>query len=167
MGCSPPVVGGRWLVVGYGAMLLAVTVGPYPTSMVGLPGEQVSNMAPPTGALLAQGIGICGLAVVLRPVMTRILGRARVWGAVVVASPFAMTAFLWHLTALMTVLVTARAVGVAEPAAATVGWWLTRPLLFVVLALVTAALVAVFVRFDRVARRRRSGPSTSAGGSIP
>ena len=141
--------GWAMLVVGYGAMLLAVTVGPYPTSMVGLPGEQVSNMAPPTGALLAQGIGICGLAVVLRPVMTRILGRARVWGAVVVASPFAMTAFLWHLTALMTVLVTARAVGVAEPAAATVGWWLTRPLLFVVLALVTAALVAVFVRFDR------------------
>ena len=136
-------------VLGYGAMLLAVTVGPYPTSMVGLPGEEVSNMAPPTAALLAQGIGICGLAVVLRPVMTRVLGRARVWAAVVVASPYAMTAFLWHLTALMAVLVTARAVGVEQPAVASVGWWLTRPLLFAVLALVTAALVAVFVRFDR------------------
>ena len=136
-------------VVGYGAMVLAVTVGPYPTSMVGLPGEEVSNMAPPTAALLAQGIGICGLAVVLRPVMTRVLGRARVWAAVVVASPFAMTAFLWHLTALMAVLVTARAVGVEQPSVASVGWWLTRPLLFAVLALVTAGLVAVFVRFDR------------------
>ncbi|WP_404390961.1 acyltransferase [Humibacillus xanthopallidus] len=134
---------------GYGAMLVAVTVGPYPTSMVGLPGEQVSNMAPPTAALLAQGIGICGLAVVLRPVMRRVLSRSRVWATVVVASPFAMTAFLWHLTALMAVLVTARAVGVVQPTVASAAWWLTRPMLFAVLALVTAALVAVFVRFDR------------------
>ncbi|HET8986980.1 MAG TPA: acyltransferase [Humibacillus sp.] len=136
-------------VAGYGAMLLAVTVGPYPTSMVGLPGEDISNMAPPTAALLAQGIGICGLAVVLRPLMTRVLSRARVWAAVVVVSPFAMTAFLWHLTALMTVLVSARALGVDQPPVASLTWWLTRPLLFAVLALVTAALVAVFVRFDR------------------
>jgi hypothetical protein len=146
-------------VVGYGAMLLAVTVGPYPTSMVGLPGEEVSNMAPPTAALLAQGIGICGLAVVLRPVMTGVLARARVWAAVVVVSPFAMTAFLWHLTALMAVLVTARAVGVEQPAVASVGWWLTRPLLFALLALVTTALVAVFVRFDRGDQASEGAPT--------
>ena len=143
-----------WLmaVAGYGAMIVAVTVGPYPTSMVGLPGEEISNMAPPTAALLAQGIGICGLAVVLRPVMTRVLSRARVWAAVVLLSPFAMTAFLWHLTALMTVLVTVRALGVEQPAVASGAWWLTRPVLFAVLALVTTAFVAVFVRFDRGAR---------------
>jgi hypothetical protein len=138
-------------VVGFGAMLLAVTIGPYPTSMVGLPGEEISNMAPPTAALLAQGIGICGLAVVIRPVMNRVLARARVWAAVVVVSPFAMTAFLWHLTALMTVLVSVRALGIEQPPVASATWWLTRPLLFAVLALATAALVAVFVRFDRAA----------------
>jgi hypothetical protein len=136
-------------VVGFGAMGLAVALGPYPTSMVGLPGEAVSNMAPPTAALLAQGIGICGLAVVLRPVMARVLDRPRVWRGVVVAGPFAMTAFLWHLTALMTVLLAMRALGVAQPAVASWQWWLTRPLLFAVLAVVTALLVAVFVRFDR------------------
>jgi surface polysaccharide O-acyltransferase-like enzyme len=138
-------------VVGYGAMLLAVTVGPYPTSMVGLPGEEISNMAPPTAALLAQGIGICGLAVLLRPVMDRALSRARVWAAVVLVSPFAMTAFLWHLTALMTVLVTARALGIEQPPVNSPLWWLTRPVLFAVLALVTAAFVLVFARFDRAA----------------
>ena len=88
----------------------------------------------------------------VRPVMTRVLSRARVWAAVVLLSPFAMTAFLWHLTALMTVLVTVRALGVERPAVASVAWWLTRPVLFAVLALVTAAFVAVFVRFDRGAR---------------
>jgi hypothetical protein len=139
-------------VVGFGAMGLAVAFGPYPTSMVGLPGEAVSNMAPPTAALLAQGIGICGLAVVLRPVMTRVLARPHVWRSVVLAAPFAMTAFLWHLTALMTVLLAMRGLGIVQPAVASWQWWLTRPLLFAVLAVVTALLVAVFVRFDRGSR---------------
>jgi fucose 4-O-acetylase-like acetyltransferase len=139
-------------VVGFAAMGLAITVGPYPTSMVGLPGEAVSNMAPPTAALLAQGIGICGLAVVVRPVMTRVLARPRAWRVVGLAGPFAMTAFLWHLTALMTVLLTIRALGIEQPAVASWAWWLTRPVLFAVLAAVTAAFVAVFVRFDRGAR---------------
>ena len=136
-------------VLGFGAMGVAVAFGPYPTSMVGLPGESVSNMAPPTAALLAQGIGMCGLAVVLRPVMARVLARPRAWRMVVVAGPFAMTAFLWHLTALMVVLLAMRALGVAQPAVASWQWWLTRPILFAVLAVVTALLVAVFVRFDR------------------
>lgn len=136
-------------VVGFGAMGLAITFGPYPTSMVGLPGEAVSNMAPPTAALLAQGIGICGLAVVLRPVMARVLARPRAWRTVVVAGPFAMPAFLWHLTALMTVLLALRGLGVAQPPVASWAWWLTRPLLFGVLAVVTGLLVAVFSRFDR------------------
>ncbi|GAA2747399.1 acyltransferase family protein [Terrabacter aerolatus] len=136
-------------VVGFGAMGLAITVGPYPTSMVGLPGEAVSNMAPPTAALLSQGIGICGLAVVLRPAMARVLAEPRAWRAVVVAGPFAMTAFLWHLTALMTVLLALRGFGVGQPPVASWAWWLTRPVLFAVLAVVTGLLVAVFVRFDR------------------
>jgi len=141
--------GWAMVVAGFGAMGLAVALGPYPTSMVGLPGEAVSNMAPPTAALLAQGIGICGLAVVLRPVMTRVLARPRAWGAVVVAGAFAMTAFLWHLTALMTVLLAMRGLGITQPAVASWAWWATRPVLFGVLAAVTAVLVAVFVRFDR------------------
>ena len=124
-------------LLGFGAMGLAVAFGPYPTSMVGLPGEAVSNMAPPTAALLAQGIGICGLAVVLRPGMARVLARPRVWRSVVLAGRVAMTAFLWHLTALMTVLVALRALGVVQPSVASWQWWLTRPLLFAVLAVVT------------------------------
>ncbi|MEW1955627.1 acyltransferase [Terrabacter sp. NPDC080008] len=139
-------------VAGYGAMGLAVALGPYPTSMVGLPGEAVSNMAPPTAALLAQGVGICGLAVVLRPVMARVLSRPPVWRGVVVAGPFAMTAFLWHLTALMTVLLGMSALDVSQPPIASAAWWLSRPLLFAVLAAVTTVLVALFVRFDRAPR---------------
>jgi hypothetical protein len=147
-----PRVGAVMALGGYAAMGLLVRFGPYPVSMVGLPGEAVSNMAPPTVALLAQGIGICGVAAALRPFAARVLARPRVWKSVVVASPFAMTAFLWHLTALMVTLLTLRAVGITQPAVASVSWWLTRPMLFVVLAAVTAVLVAAFVRFDRGSR---------------
>lgn len=155
------------VAAGFGAMGLAVTLGPYPTSMVGLPGEAVSNMAPPTAALLAQGIGICGVAVVVRPVMARVLSRPRVWRVVVVAGPFAMTAFLWHLTALMTVLLAMRALGVGQPAIASPAWWLTRPLLFAVLAAVTAGLVALFVRFDRPPRADAAVVATAGAGAAP
>lgn len=147
-----------WLmfVGGFTAMGAAITWGPYPTSMVGMPGEAISNMAPPTAALLAQGVGICGLAVVLRPVMARVLARPRVWKGVLTAAPFAMTAFLWHLTALMLVLLGLRAAHVRQPDVASWAWWLTRPVLFVVLAGVTAGFVALFVRFDRGPRTARA-----------
>lgn len=42
-----------------GAALL-VAYGPYPLSMVGMPGEKVSNMAPPTFALLCHGLWLVG-----------------------------------------------------------------------------------------------------------
>lgn len=143
-------------VGGYAVMLACVVLGPFPTSMVGLPGESVSNMAPPTFALLAQGVGICGLAVVLRPAMTRVLARPRAFRLVVAAGAFAMTVFLWHLTALMLVLLGLRTLGVEQPPVASAAWWVTRPLLFVVLIVVAAIFVAVFVRFDRGPRTSRS-----------
>lgn len=153
-----PRVGWLMLVLGYAAMLACVVLGPYPTSMVGLPGESVSNMAPPTFALLAQGVGISGLAVVLRPAMSRVLARPRAYGMVVAAGRFTMTAFLWHLTALMLVLLTVRVLGIVQPPVATVAWWLSRPLLFAALIAVSALFVAVFVRFDRGAPGRRGAP---------
>ncbi len=148
-GLLTPQVGWAMAIGGYAAMLALVTVGPYPTSMVGLPGEPVSNMAPPTVALLAQGVGISGVAVILRRPMARLLARPRVWTMVVRVAPFAMTAFLWHLTALLLVEVGKRAIGLGQPPVASLEWWGTRPLLFIVLGLVTAGLVALFVRFDR------------------
>lgn len=153
-----------WLMVvgGYAGMGVALWVGPYPMSMVGLPGEAISNMAPPTVALLAQGVGICGLAVVARALMARVLARPRAWRAVVVAGPFAMTAFLWHLTGLMVVLLALRALGVRQPAVASWQWWLTRPGLFVVLAVVTGAIIAAFVRFDRGPKAAEGQPSGRA-----
>lgn len=93
-----------------------VAFGPYPLSMVGMPGEKVSNMAPPTLALLFHGLWLVGAVELLRTPGTRFVQRARVWRAVVAANGIAMTAFLWHLTAMLGVYGAMLALGIPLPA---------------------------------------------------
>jgi hypothetical protein len=143
--------GGRRLALllaggGLGAVLALTTVGPYPVSMVGVPGEAVSSMSPPTVALAAHAVWLIGLVLLIREPATRLLGRARVWRAVVAANGLAMTAFLWHLTAAFLVLVACRGLSAGAPGSG--GWWATRPLWLGAAALVTAVLVLIFRRFD-------------------
>jgi len=139
-----------WPLAGSGlAALVALTaLGPYPVSMVGVPGETISNMSPPTLALAAQAIWLTGLVLLLRAPAGRWLARARVWRAVVAGNGLAMTAFLWHLSAAFVVLGVATTNRWDAGAAGTAGWWLTRPLWLGSAALLTAVLIAVFRRFD-------------------
>ncbi|MFJ5836666.1 acyltransferase [Streptomyces shenzhenensis] len=73
----------------------------YPASMVGVPGEPVSNLNPPTLAAVTFGLAQCGLALLLRDRLRRALRRPLAWAAVAVVNLSAMTIFLWHQTALM------------------------------------------------------------------
>ncbi|GAB1641014.1 acyltransferase family protein [Krasilnikovia sp. MM14-A1259] len=134
------------------ALVALTTFGPYPVSMVGVPGEAVSNMSPPTLALAAHAVWLTGLVLLLRGPATRWLGRARVWRTVVTANGLAMTAFLWHLGAAFTVVgvVTARGWDLGVPGGPM--WWLTRPLWLAAAALCTAVLVSVFRRCDAPGR---------------
>ena len=129
-----------------------VAFGPYPVSMVGLPGGEISNMAPPTAALLAQGVALAAVAVLLRDPVTQLLARPRVWSGVMAVGAVAMTAFLWHLTALFVAVLALRRLDVDQPEALSPTWWLTRPLWLAVLAGLTVGLVAVFRRFDPIRR---------------
>jgi peptidoglycan/LPS O-acetylase OafA/YrhL len=136
---------GRALALGGLSVAAALVLsGPYPTSMVGLPGAPVSNMSPPTLALLAHAVWLTGLVVLLRPRLRRTLSGRRAWTAVVAANGVCMTAFLWHLTALFAVLGLTPRLRTASP-----GWWATRPLVVTATLLGTALLVAAFRRFER------------------
>lgn len=137
------------LVTGLAGTVLCTTVGPYPTSMVGMPGEKVSNMSPPTFALVMCAVALIGLTMLVRGPLTRWLGRPAVWRGVVAANGLAMTAFLWHLTAMLLATAAVLALGWAGPEAGSTAWWLLRPVWLAVLAAVTAALVAVFRAADR------------------
>ncbi|WP_459180719.1 acyltransferase family protein [Streptomyces sp.] len=137
-----------------------VAFGPYPLSMVGMPGERISNMAPPTFALLCHGVWLVGAVELLRRPAARLLDRPRVWRGVVVANGIAMTAFLWHLTAMLGVYALVLAAGLPVPAPGSGTWWAQVPVRMAVAAGVTAALVAVFRRAERP-----PGPRPAAAGS--
>jgi hypothetical protein len=158
-----------WVLAGAGlAATVALTgVGGYPVSMVGVPGERVSNMSPPTAALLACSVWQIGLVALARGPVSRWLRRPAVWRGVVTANGLAMTTFLWHLTAMFVVSAGTLALGVGQPPAGSAAWWLYRPVWIALLLVPTAALVALFRRVDRprparvpaagaVAQRRRT-----------
>lgn len=163
----PVVLAGAGLA---GAAAL-VAFGPYPLSMVGMPGERVSNMAPPTFALLCHGMWLVGAVELLRGPAVRWLARPRVWRGVVAANGVSMTAFLWHLTAMLGVYGVLIATDVRLPEPATAQWWTQVPLRMAAAALLTALLVAAFRRFERPGPAREvmsapgpvSGPAAAVG----
>ncbi|MFF7394090.1 acyltransferase [Streptomyces scabiei] len=144
-----------------GAALL-VAYGPYPLSMVGMPGEKVSNMAPPTFALLCHGLWLVGAVEWVRRPVARWLERPKVWRTVVAANGISMTAFLWHLSAMLGVYGVLLALDVDLPTPATGSWWVQLPLRIGAAAVLTAVLVAAFRCFERPSARP-SGPSRQSG----
>jgi peptidoglycan/LPS O-acetylase OafA/YrhL len=92
-----------WVLLTGGAAVTAALVAwaGYPASMVGVPGAGVSNLNPPTLAVVTFGLAQCGLALLLRERLRRAMRRPMVWAAVALVNLSAMTIFLWHQTALM------------------------------------------------------------------
>lgn len=136
------------------AVVMALTTfGPYPRSMVGLPGERISNMNPPTACLVALTMWQVPILMLLREPVTRWLQRRRPWTVVVAANSVIMTMFLWHLTALMIASILLLPSGFPQPSPGTPGWWLLRPVWIGILCLMTAIFVLLFGRFERPGKR--------------
>ena len=75
----------------------------YPASMVGVNGAHISNLNPPTLAAVTFGIAQCGLALLLRDRLARLMQRPLAWAGIALVNLSAMTLFLWHQTAFVTV----------------------------------------------------------------
>lgn len=132
----------------FGLLAVLTTAGPYPVSMVGLPG-QTSNMSPPTSAIVVLTVALVALALTLRPVAVRWLRRPRVWLAVVAGNTVIMTVFLWHLSALVAVTALLAWLEVPWPPIASAGWWALRVPWLLLLSLVLVGLVVVMRRFEQ------------------
>ncbi|TQS41568.1 acyltransferase family protein [Cryptosporangium phraense] len=156
---------GCWLAGGglAAVVLLTVVSGWYPLSMVGLPGAPVSNMNPPTLALVAHGAWLFGVVALVRGPVSRWLERPRVWTAVVGANGVVMTVFLWHLTALFVVAGVAVA-GLPLPAPGGAGWWASRPLWVGALVVVLVPLVLAARRFERPSPRPAAAAAAAPTG---
>lgn len=145
----------RWqpvaLFAGGLVALFALThVGPYPLSMVGVPGERIANNAPPTITLIALGLAQAGLGLMARPMLTRLLERRTIAAAVLGLNLNAMTILLWHFTALVITALAILPSGVVPTFASGSGaFWLVRMASVLVYAIPLAGLVVVFGRIER------------------
>ncbi|MFF9983991.1 acyltransferase family protein [Streptomyces erythrochromogenes] len=159
------------LLVGVAAAVTAAAIlwGGYPASMVGVPGVAVSNLNPPTVAAVAFGLAQCGLALLARDRLARLMHRPAAWAKVALVNLSAMTVFLWHQTAMMAVtalglLVPARLPGL-HTAPDSVGWIAARVLWLPVFA---AALGLCWAAFRTHEQARRPRPTVvTAARSVP
>lgn len=149
-------------LAGLAATSALVVYGPYPVAMVGLDRQGVTNSQPPKVTLIALGLFQAGLLLACEGPVRRWLEKERVWAGVVVVNGRIMTIYLWHLTAMITLIESSLLLGGLGlgPVVDTPEWWLTRPLWFAVLAAVTIGLILIFGRFERPHPDPRPAPPT-------
>lgn len=144
---------------GFLGVLALVWVGPYPVAMVGL-GAGLTNSQPPRLTLLLLGVFQSGLVLVAEPILKRLMRRKALWTGVIAVSGQIMTLYLWHSTALVMVIAASVAMGGLGLGVEPLGgiWWLTRPVWFVVLSLLTVMIALVLGRFERPQTDTRPAP---------
>lgn len=140
-----------WAASGLLVVAALVGSGAYPVSMVGVPGEEISNTLPPTFALLAFAVLQIGLVLAVEAPARRRLADERMWAATVLVNVRIMTLYLWHSTVL--VLVIGALVALGGPglglAPGSAAWWWARIPWVLLLALLLWPFLAFFGRFER------------------
>lgn len=157
------------LAVAFTGLVLLTGPGPYPLSMVGVPGE-LSNMSPPTVCVLVLSIGQAAVVMLARDRLMAWLARPERWWWVVSVGSMAMTLYLWHLAVLVAGFGVVLWLGGLPPEPGTTMWWLTRPIWLGALGVVLAALAIVVSSWERGragTRRPQPDGGSGDGGATP
>jgi peptidoglycan/LPS O-acetylase OafA/YrhL len=152
--------GTAWSLIALGSSgyALLVIVGSYPASMVGITGTDRSNLAPPSLLVPALAAVQIGLGLMLMGRLRAAMTRPANWATVAMLNRYAMTLFLWHLTALMAVTVLTAGwrplMGLhTDPASL---WWLAARLGWLpAFAGVLVLLGLGFARWEQATKRDR------------
>lgn len=132
--------------VGLVGLVVLTTVGSYPVSMVGVPGDERWNTNPPSFALVMLTVWLVGLALLLRP-------RALIWAAarhefLAGTNRVVLTVFLWHVSAVALAGAALYPLGFPQPETGAAAWWALRPIWIAALVPVMLLLVVAFRRFE-------------------
>jgi hypothetical protein len=145
-------------------LVLLTGPGPYPISMVSVPGAAVQNAGPPTLALMAlTGVQI-GLVGLTTPLLERWLRRPGPWSAVIAVNAVILTLYLWHMVAALAGAVLLGAVGWLPSATGNESafWWGRIPWILT-LVVIQALFIAIFGRIENRNLARQLGrPATPA-----
>jgi hypothetical protein len=128
------------------AVVLAalVTWGPYPISMIGVPGEEVQNTGPPSLALVAFAAAQAGLLLAAAPVVNRALKATRVQRPLAVANSAVMGLYLWHMVPVVIVALVGYPTGLLpQPPMGSADWWLLRIVWVAAISVATVVLMAL------------------------
>ncbi|KKC04342.1 acyltransferase family protein [Mycobacterium nebraskense] len=122
------------------ALALLIRVGPYPVSMIGVPGEPIENTTPPTVAMMAFACTQAGLAMALAAVLDRTLRHGPVQRVLSTANANVMALYLWHMVPVVIVAIVAYPAGlIPQPPEGSAAWWLVRLEWITILSVATAA----------------------------
>jgi fucose 4-O-acetylase-like acetyltransferase len=154
------------------ALLALIWWGPYPVSMVGVPGARIQNASPPSAALLAFGLAQAGLVLTAGPSVSAWLAqqtRTRLRRLIERANTMTMPVYLWHMVPVVIVAVVAYPNHwFAQPSIGSRAWWVQRvpwvALLILVLAVVLTLVVLAAQLLRAVhPRHPESSPTESIG----
>jgi fucose 4-O-acetylase-like acetyltransferase len=126
------------------ALALLIWLGPYPVSMIGVPGQTVQNSDPPSMAMLAFACAQAAAVVTLAPALNRALRPDLVQRVLSTANSNVMALYLWHMIPVVIVAIIGYPAGLLpQPVEGTGQWWLARLEWVVVLSIVTAVEMAL------------------------
>ncbi|MCS5593812.1 MAG: acyltransferase [Porticoccaceae bacterium] len=149
-----------WCLIGAVSLIAMVKYGPWPLSLVGVPGAEVTNTTPPHLPLLALAACQFGFVLTAQGILNRALQNLRLWAATVLLNGMIMTIFLWHSTVMILlfgVAVLAGGVGLqAEPVSS--AWWSARAVWMLVFMIGLVPFVAAFLRFESAAFTNNKTP---------
>lgn len=121
------------------ALALLIRVGPYPVSMIGVPGQPIENTTPPTVAMMAFACTQAGLAMAFAAVLDRVLHHGPVQRVLSTANANVMALYLWHMVPVVIVAIVAYPAGlIPQPPEGSAAWWLVRLEWITILSVVTA-----------------------------
>lgn len=132
----------------------------YPGSMVGVPGEKFSNMAPPTICILALLLFQAGVALLIRPWVLRKLETSQRWASTnEIINRFSLPLFLFHSTGMALWAAFGYFVLNNEPVREpTLWWWLGRPFAFIGPLVLT--LPVIFLLGRQYVKKPKPGAGT-------
>jgi hypothetical protein len=126
------------------ALALLILLGPYPVSMIGVPGQTVQNSDPPSTAMLAFACAQAGLVIALAPALNRALRAGFLQRMLTRANGNVMALYLWHMIPVVIVAIVGYPAGLLpQPIEGTAEWWLARLEWVVILGLVTAVEIVL------------------------
>ncbi len=133
------------------ATLVPLTVwGPYSDDML-------TNLNPPTLPLVALGLGQAALLQLLKPPLTALMRTRVMRGIVFAVGSRLMTVYLWHLPVILAIAGLGLVVPLIATAPGSAAWWLTRPIVYLVV------LGLIFVLSLALGRFERANPVVRAG----